>query len=89
MKSMHIKFNSDGFKEILCSDGVRDLVAQSASEICARANENDIEGKCGFYTGPYIGNYGGGRWVDTIRPENYSAARKAEAEDKVLSRAVF
>lgn len=83
-----IEFNSDGFREILCSDGVKELVAQQAALICTRANANDVSGKCGFYTGPYIGNYGGGRWVDTVRPENYRAAREAEAEYKVLSRAV-
>lgn len=36
----NIVFNSAGFREILESEGVKDLVEQTAGEICNKANEN-------------------------------------------------
>lgn len=88
-RQIRIDLIHEGFTEVLCSDGVMELVSQAAGEICDRANSNDVDGKCGFYHEPFIGGYGGGRWIDQVRPTDWKAARIAEAEYKVLSRAVM
>ena len=84
---VRIKFNSKGFKDILCSDGVKGAVSEAASSIQSRANANNTRGGEGFAVSTWMGSYGGGRWVGSVS----STDRKsmvAEAEDKALSRAV-
>ena len=80
-----ITFISAGFKAILESDGVRDLVQDLADGICDRANAN--YGRDGFQTTVKHLGYGGGRWGAFISSVDRRAAQ-AEAEDKVLSRAI-
>lgn len=80
-----ITFISAGFKAVLESDGVRDLVQDLADGIQDRANAN--YGGDGFQaTVKHLG-YGGGRWGAFISSTDARAAR-AEAEDKVLTRAI-
>lgn len=81
MSSMRIEFNSAGFREILTGGGVKSLVESQGNAIAARAGE-------GFEAGVFLGNYGGGRWICTVRAAT-KEARKAESENKVLSRAVY
>ena len=82
-----IVFNSAGFKEILESDGVHDLVQETADGICDRANANNTRGGEGFATSVIHGNYGGGRWIGFVKSTDEKSAQ-AEAEDKALSGAV-
>lgn len=84
---MRIKFNSKGFKEILCGDGVHELVTNAAQEIQSRANANNTRGGEGFSCETRIGNYGGGRWIAFVSTTDRKS-QIAEAEDKALSRAV-
>ena len=87
-QQIKIKFISSGFKEILCSGEVHDLVSQSAEQIQSRANANNTRGGDGFSADTWLGNYGGGRWVSTVSAMDRQA-RIAESEDKALSRAVM
>lgn len=82
-----IEFISDGFKEILESDGVHDLVLETADGIRDRANGNNTRGGEGFTSTTVKGFYGGGRWIGFVKTtDNLSAI--AESEDKALSGAL-
>ena len=82
---IRIKFISDGFKEILNSPGVHSVVTAATDKIAVEAAQNADGG--GFTSKTWTGNYGGGRWVGSVITAD-EAARKAEAENKVLSKAV-
>lgn len=82
-----IEFNSDGFREILMSDGTRSLVQTVAQEIQARANAGVGEASAGFSATVWQGGYGGGRWVGSVTTTD-KASIIAEAENKVLTGAV-
>ncbi len=88
MQLLKIKFNSEGFKEILCSGGVQSLVSEKGSEIAATASANNTRGGAGFRCETFMGGYGGGRWIATVKPNDMNA-KIAESEDKALSRAVM
>lgn len=85
MAEIRLKFDSAGFRALLLSDGVKDLVTDKTTEIAQRANAN--AGGDGFGTSIEVGGYGGGRWVGFVHSTD-AEAYKAEAEDKVLTRAV-
>ena len=86
-KQIRIEFNSDGFKQILKSDGVKSMVQEHTDTIRDRANGN-IDGESeGFSSDVIYGGYGGGRWVGFVSTTD-AASQRAEAEDKALSRAV-
>ena len=85
MSKMQIKFISKGFRDVLFSAGVKEIITQQAEIIKAKAAAN--AGKGEFQTTTKAGNYGGGRWVSYVQTADYDAA-KAEAEMKALSRAV-
>ena len=82
---MEIVFNSAGFKEILESEGVRELVQDTAQEIANKANEN--YGGDGYEVKVQHLGYGGGRWGAFITSKDLKAAQ-AESEDKALTRAL-
>jgi len=86
-KQTRITFISKGFKDILCGDGVKELVTSQASDIQSRASANNSRGGEGFEAETWMGRYGGGRWVASVSTTD-RASRIAEAEDKALSRAV-
>jgi hypothetical protein len=81
-------FNSEGFRETLMSEGVHDLVEETANEICDRANVNNTRGGEGFTTSVIQGNYGGGRWIGFVKSTDKQSAI-AESEDQALSGAVL
>lgn len=87
-QQIKIKFNSKGFKEILCSSGVQGLVQEATSSIQSRANANNTRGGEGFAARVWMGSFGGGRWVGSVNTTDMES-RTAEAEDKALSRAVM
>lgn len=79
---VRLEFISDGFKEVLESDGVKSLVESKAEAIAAGARSNMV-GDGDVTTDSKIGNYGGGRWIARVHcPES------EESEHKALSRAV-
>lgn len=86
-KQIRLEFNSDGFRQILKSDGVKGLVQKQSDTIKNRANAN-INGESeGFSSETIYGGFGGGRWVGFVSTTD-EASQRAESEDKALSRAV-
>lgn len=85
--SVRLVFNSDGFRQILQSDGVHDLVQQTAEEIAEKANANNTRGGQGFEARTQIGGYGGGRYIGFVTAAD-NKAKIAESEDKALTRAL-
>lgn len=85
--SVRLVFNSDGFRQILQSDGVHDLVQQTAEEIAEKANANNTRGGQGFEARTQIGGYGGGRYIGFVTTAD-NKAKIAESEDKALTRAL-
>lgn len=84
---MHIKFRSEGFKEILCGGEVQSLVTEASMTIQGRANANNTRGGEGFSAHTWMGSYGGGRWVASVNTTDRKSMI-AESEDKALSRAL-
>lgn len=80
-------FNSDGFRELLLSEGVKDLVSTAAEEIQNKADANNTRGGEGFRSTVQVGGYGGGRWIGFVSTTD-KASEIAESEDKALTRAI-
>lgn len=80
MAEIKIEFNSDGFKQILMSEGMKSCVLSEAQKIQEKANDNSGGH---FNAKAWTGNYGGGRWVASA-----FSTEKAESEDKALTKAV-
>lgn len=87
MADARIVFKSEGFRQILLSDGCRDLIQSTTEEIRNKADANNTRGGEGFESTVMVGNYGGGRWVGFVSTAD-NKARQAESEDKALTRAV-
>ena len=82
-----IVFNSDGFRQLLLSDGVRELVQSTAEEICDKANGNSTRGGEGFVVRTQVGGYGGGRYIAFVSSTDKNSFI-AESEDKALTGAL-
>lgn len=82
-----LKFNSDGFKQILTGSGVQSVVQSATEKIQAKANANINGSSEGFSAHVWQGNYGGGRWIGSVSTTD-AESQRAEAEDKALSKAV-
>lgn len=85
--STRIVFNSEGFREILLSDGCHELVQSVTEEIEEKANANNDRGGNGFRSSTEVGGYGGGRWVGFVTATDNKAAA-AQSEDQALTRAL-
>lgn len=85
MSEVRIEFISKGFKEILESEGTRNIVSQTAESISSKANSN--YGGDGFQASVIKGNYGGGRWVGFVNATDKESLI-AETEDKALTGAI-
>lgn len=80
--SVRIELLTDGIRELLCSPEVSEACRQAAEALAAKAGDGFIvseEWRAGF---------GGGRVAYTVHADTYEAML-AEAEDKVLTKAVF
>ena len=86
--NIRLEFISDGFKQNLESDGVRELVQETADNIKDRANANNTRGGQGFESNVIQGNYGGGRWIGFVKSTDRESDI-AESEDKALTGAVL
>ena len=99
--SARIVFNSDGFRQILTSEGCHELVQQVTEEIkekavanyaavssesLARALNPNADASEGIRANTMLGGYGGGRWIGFVSTAD-AYATAAEAEDKILTRA--
>lgn len=86
MNVVRIEFQTEGFQDILTSDGVHQLIESQTEAIASRANGNNARGGDGFASDVWIGTRAG-RWIGTVTTTD-EKSRIAEAEDKALSRAV-
>lgn len=84
MANMRIEWNNDGFKQLLQSSGVEALVLSHAETIAGRANANMTEDSEGFRAHSVRAS---SRYVAYAGTTD-EATMRAEAENKVLSRAV-
>ena len=84
MGNVRIEWNNQGFKDILRSDGVKELVLNTAEAIAERAT-NNIPGPSEGYSASAKQNPS--RWVAGVITTD-QASIVAESEDKALSRAV-
>lgn len=85
MEEVRLQFISDGFKQILNSEGTKNLVTQTAEDIANRANAN--YGGDGFQPRVIQGGYGGGRWIGFVNATDKESLA-AESEDKALTGAI-
>jgi hypothetical protein len=94
MKQTRIVFNSEGFRQILLSDGCHELVQKTTEEIRDKAAQNyaavspnGVDADAGISANTQVGGYGGGRWIGFVSTaDQYAAA--AETEDKIMTRAL-
>ena len=86
-EQVRLKWDKDGFRQILLSDGCHQLVQGVTEEIQMRANDNNERGGEGFRASTQVGGYGGGRWIGFVSSTD-KASMIAESEDKALTRAV-
>ena len=82
-----IVFNSEGFKQILLSEGCRNVVQSTTEQICEKANANNARGGEGFRATVQVGGYGGGRWIGFVTAGDAKASA-AQSEDQALTRAL-
>ena len=83
---IQIEFFSEGFRQILMSEGTKNVVTSAAQKIQAEAN-SAVSNSEGFSANTWVGNYGGGRYVASVTSIDRAAAT-AESERQVLSKAV-
>lgn len=80
--NVRIELLSDGIRELLCSQEVSEACRQAAEQLAAKAGD-------GFeVSSEWRANFGKGRVAYSVVAATYEA-KLAEAEDKVLTRAVF
>ncbi len=87
VKLDRMQWNSDGFKEVLESEEVRNLIESEARKFQSKANANNSRDSEGYEVITEKSTYGGGRWVSRVKSIDREADI-AESEDKALSRAL-
>lgn len=89
MKQTRLTFISEGFQQILSSDGAREVCEQAGSIIQARANANlnDENSEGYFMSSRNVYAYKSRRNMTFVHTTDH-ASMVAEAKDKALSRAV-
>lgn len=88
MKRVSIELDSSGFRELLLSDAVADLVEQKAEQVASAAERNSSIGARFVVKGPRQGGYGGGRMIAYVAADNGAALRSATDKNS-LERAVW
>jgi len=86
--SIRLEFNSEGFKELLCSPEIQAEVESAAKGVQARATQlaNLSEKSTGFYMRTVLGT-SAGRWLGFVGGTDHEAL-VAQSEYKVLNKAV-
>lgn len=79
MKRITLEFVSDGFRDLLCSEPVKEQVEQAAERIADMATSSATRSKPlkkparYIVKGPKLGNYGGGRWIAYVAADTKPA----------------
>lgn len=82
-KQIRLEFISEGFKEILSSQGVKEAVEDAAKKVAAKAQQNLTGYGNAKVTMTYLRNYNGGRHAAYVHCPAFE-----ESEHKALSKAV-
>ena len=85
MTKVKFEWNSPGFKALLNTDGVHQLVEEVANHVAEQANAN--YGGDGFKVTTQKGGYGGGRWIGFVTATDKESLQ-AESEESALTRAL-
>lgn len=86
--SIRLEFNSDGFKEVLCSSGVHSVVESASAGIQARANANaNLTGDSSGYYMRTVQGSAAGRWLGFVGATDHETL-VAESEHQALTKAV-
>lgn len=85
--AIRLQFNSEGFRQILLSEGCRNVVEKTTAEICEKANGNNARGGNDFRATVQAGGYGGGRYIGFVTATDEKASA-AQSEDQALLRAL-
>lgn len=80
-----IEFISEGFRQVLLSEGTKQVVEEAAEQIKDRANAN--YGGDGFESNVIVGGYGGGRYIGFVKATD-KESMIAESENKALTGAI-
>lgn len=83
---VEIEFLTDGFAEVLRSDGVRGVVQSATDNVANKANANITGESDGFYT-RMVQGYSDGRWIGQVIASDVEALIE-ESERKVLTGAI-
>ena len=75
MKRVQLELDSAGFRELLTSQEVSDLVQETAEKVAASAEAAAIPGSVFEVKGPRQGGYGGGRVIAYVAAGNTKAMR--------------
>lgn len=86
-KTVRIEHISAGWREILMSEPVKQLVSDNAEAVRSRAESMSTMPGAEWAAEVSVGNYGGGRIVGYVRPANLQAMID-EASGKLLEVAV-
>ena len=78
--TIKIEFIDKGFREVLSSSGVYNMVSDEAQAIAARAGEG--------FERDVVKGYNGSRWIAFVHATTQEAAVR-EAEEKILSGALL
>ena len=85
--AVKLEFISAGFRQLLNSEGVKNVGQSETERIKAAADSGIAEESEGFSANVRTGNYGGGRWGGSVTTTD-AASIMAESENKVLTKAV-
>ena len=88
MASGRLKFIRKGFEKILCCEGTKEVVSDAADKIAIRANSRNRFGGTGYNTHMEYQCVFGSRRVEYWVRATDEAAKKAESEDKALTRSI-
>lgn len=75
-----IEFIDQGFKDVMLSEGAKEMIEEKATQIATRAGDG--------FSYDIMKGYYGSRWIAFVHSDTEEAA-KEEAENKVLSGAVL
>ena len=88
MKRVSIELDSAGFRELLLSDEIAEVVDEAANRVASAAYGHSIPGSQYVVKGPKAGGYGGGRMIAYVAADNTKAAISATDKNS-LERAIW
>ncbi|MBR2790099.1 MAG: hypothetical protein IKD70_05715 [Eggerthellaceae bacterium] len=88
-EKVRVKFEPDGFRQILMGDECAAMVRKEAEMMASRANGLQVfdeDGEPGYGASIFMGGYGGGRWIGHVSSVNFSGDFD-QAQNQTLTKA--